>query len=124
MHWTSMASDYATRLIDAQAKLEDLREHIVFLKLQIKQEKKQAKWAKESPTIKDLRAKYPHLRVDNGAGMTYLGLDVGVLEAFDAPVGWERYDSRPQNSSLGSPIVEIYRLRHCPAQLYVTKHVR
>jgi len=117
-------TDYEVRLERAQKQLTEVKDQIEFLKLQIKQERKQARWAKGSPIIRDMKKRWPHLRVDNGAGTTYLGLDVGVLESFDAPVGWELFDRYPQNSSLGSPIVEIYRLRHCPANLYVTKHVR
>lgn len=117
-------SDYERRLIVAQELLERTKNEITFLKLQIKQEKQQERWAKSSPIIRDMKARYPGICIENGAGLTYLSMDVGVCESFEPPFGWECSHRDPQNSSLGSPIVETYHLRHCPANLYVTKHVR
>lgn len=119
-----ITSGYERRLASALEVLEKTKSEIDFLKLQIKEEKKQTRWAKGSPIIKDMVKRYPGLRIDNGAGLTYLGLDVQCTETFNAPFGWECFETRRIDDSLGSPVLSIYKLRNCPAHLYVTKHIR
>ncbi len=118
-------TQYEERLQSALARLADDKAEVEFLKLQIKQEKKQAKWAKESPVLKQFKAQWPELTIDNGAGMTYLGLHFAAHEEYEQhiPFGWECYDTRKVHDGLGSPIVKIYRMRHVPALLYVTKAI-
>lgn len=119
-------TDYERRLQEALTKQANIKEEIAFLRLQIKQEVKQTKWAKGSPDIKELSRLYPDLRIDNGAGTTYMGLTRSVLDVpVQLPAGWELFESHPQDpSTIGSPVVNKYRFKGLPALLYVTKAVR
>lgn len=117
-------SDYETRLAQALTKAAALKDEIAYLRLQIKQEVKQAKWAKGSPIIKQFKACWPDVQIDNGAGLTYLSLKFGPLDDYEPHlVGWELFDSYRVDESLGSPIIKQYRMKGVPAVLYVTKHV-
>jgi hypothetical protein len=118
---------YERRLADALAKQADLKHEIEFLRLQLKQEAKQCRWAKSSPVIKQFKAQWPDLRIDNGAGMTYLGLTFSVLDhdyEQHLPVGWVKFEERIDSSLIGSPIQRTYKYSGIPALLYVTKAVR
>lgn len=119
-------NDYESRLAVAVEKLAALKHEIAFFKLQIKQEKKQAVWAKGSPIIRQFKAQWPDLTIDNGAGLTYLGLKFGVTDEYEShiPFGWECYETRTTGTGLGDPVLKIYRSRGVPALLYVTKAVR
>lgn len=122
---TNIFNSYAQRLEQALKKLVDTKNEIVFLRLQIKQEKKQEKWANGSPVIAQLKELFPELRIENGAGMSYLGLTFEVLDKAVLPAGWSLFDSEPQDrNQIGSPINEKYKYTGIPAMLYVTRKVR
>lgn len=118
-------TNYEQRLEAALKKQADIKDEIDFLRLQIKQEKKQEKWASRSPVISQIKAKFPDLRVDNGAGLTYLTMNFSVLDQSELPQGWTLFDANPQDKqNLGSPIVERYKYPDVPAMLYITRQVR
>lgn len=119
-------TDYERRLEEALEKQANLKSEIEFLRLQIKQERKQIRWAKGSPIIKQMKAQWPDLRIDNGAGMTYLGLTFRVTDPNPEPhlPGWVLHETRRDSDRLDAPIVDVYRYHGIPAMLYVTRNVR
>ena len=119
-------TDYEKRLHEALIQQQELKEAIAFLRLQIKQERKQERWAKTSPIIKQMKARWPSLRIENGAGCSYLGIALSAKDPGITPhlPEWElleQYAAYP--SKLGSPIVTKYRMKGVPALLYVTQEV-
>ncbi len=72
-------STYERRLVEAKERLDKAKSEVAFFKLQIKQEKKQHLWASSNPEIKALLKQHPTMRCENGAGLTYLSIDVPVL---------------------------------------------
>ena len=112
---------YTERLANAQVCLRDIKAEIEFLKLQIKQEAKQVRWAKGSPGLKAiLRDK--RISAEHGAGMTYLAIHLSVLESYAVPDGWEMVEQTRQRN-IGDPVCTKYRKQGFPALLYVTKEV-
>lgn len=120
-------TNYEQRLQDALIKQEEVKNEIAYLRLQIKQELKQCRWAKGSPIIKQFQRQWPDLHIDNGPGITYLSLSFSVLDVNyeeHLPVGWEKFEERSIDSNaLGSPILKTYRMKNVPALLYVTKAI-
>jgi len=117
-------STYERRLVEAQERLDKAKSEVAFFKLQIKQEKRQHRWASSNPEIKALLKQHPTMRCENGAGLTYLSIDVSVLDTFEVPEGWQLFETSRRSDSLGAPVCSIYHKTHFPANLYVTKHVR
>jgi hypothetical protein len=116
-------SDYTNRLANAEKKLEELKAEIAFLKLQIKQEKQQAQWAKGSEVLKSLLKVFPDATVENGAGCTYVTARVSVSDKREVPEGWELRESKAESSNIGAPLHKLYRMPHTPVNLYVIKQV-
>lgn len=117
-------SDYEVRLQTALIKQAGLKDEIAFLRLQIKQEKKQAKWAASSLTIRELKELFPEAKIDNGAGVTYISVDLSRTDLRQAPGSWEQRDREvvfPNN--IGSPVRCTYRMQGVPANLYITRAV-
>lgn len=122
-----MFTTYESRLQEALEKQEKIKAEIDFLRLQIKQERQQTRWCNSSPFMKQFRKQWPDARIDNGAGLTYISLDFGVLDPnYEEHLpGWELFDTtRIDPNSLGSPILRKYKFPGIPAHLYVTKAVR
>lgn len=121
-------TDYEIRLEKALEDKSKINDEIDFLRLQIKQEKKQAKWAKGSPVIKELMSQWPDARIDHGAGMTYVNLSFSVLDApyeQRLPTPWEKIEERKvDRESVFSPILRAYRLKDSPVLIYATQTVR
>ncbi len=116
--------NYFDRLEQALKKQIELKHEIEFLRLQIKQENRQTKWAQSSPVIAHLKSLFPDLRIENGAGLTYLGLTFGVLDTATVPDGWTLWEAEPQDrNQIGSPMIEKYKYHGIPAMLYITRKV-
>lgn len=120
-------SDYERRLAECFEKQERIKSEIEFLKGQIKQEKKQARWCKGSPDIKALAKlfSFTDCRIDNGAGLTYFAVDLTCLQVTPAlPDGWVEFERASIHNNIGSPILRKFRKPGVPAHLYITKAVR
>lgn len=120
-----LTSHYESRLAEALKKQEEIKHDIEFLRGQIKQEKKQARWCKGSPDIKTLCKLFPEHHLDNGAGLTYFGVELTCLQVTPAlPDGWIEFERTSLHNNIGSPICTKYRKPGVPAHIYITKAVR
>jgi hypothetical protein len=120
---------YEQRLRDALIKQTAINNEITYLRLQIKQEAAQVRWAKTSPIIKGLKAQWPDAHIDSSPDRTYVSISLGVLDPNPDPLllpfGWEKFEENQLSpGSLGSSVLSIYRLKGCPAYIYITKAVR
>ena len=117
-------TDYTTRLATAIVAAAKIKDEIAYLKLQIKQEKAQTKWAKTSPQVKDLQAMFPGAEVQSDSSMTYISVHLPVSATVNLPFGWELREQRAVNAvTLGSPVVSFYKTPRTPINLYITKAV-
>lgn len=116
--------NYEERLQNALQRQRDIKEEVAFLRLQIKQEKQQARWAKGSMDVTFIRSIYPHVEVENGAGCTYMSVKLTAADLMLYPLGWEIVDMREvDDTRLNSPMLVKMRRVGVPALLYITKDV-
>ena len=119
-------SSYARQLEEALEKQRQIKGDIEFLRLQIKQEKKQTAWCRKSPDIKALKKLIPNHRIDNGAGLTYFGV---TLECTDKritlPDGWVQFDNEAwcNTNTLASLVCKKYKKHGVPIHVYITQKV-
>jgi hypothetical protein len=115
---------YTERLEAALTMRSELAAEITFLRLQIKQERQQAKWAKGSQAVKDVLAVYPMAQIENGAGMSYITVKLACSDMLLCPGGWSLHEQREVDpSKLNSPVLTTYRNHGVPALIYVVKQV-
>ena len=118
-------SSYKLRLAEAIEKQERIKHDIAFLRGQIKQEAKQTRWAKGSADVKALSKIFPDCHIDNGSGLTYIGVELTCLQVTPAlPEGWVEFERASVHNNIGSPICCKFRKPGIPAHLYITKSVR
>ena len=117
-------SSYARQLEEALEKQRQIKGDIEFLRLQIKQEKKQTAWCRKSPDIKALKKLIPNHRIDNGAGLTYFGVTLECDERITLPDGWVHFDNEVcDTSTLASPVCKKYKKHGVPIHVYINQKV-